>query len=123
GASRAWHAPPSLYENPWTIPDMLSMRRIGLAPVLGYLFNIALRVFALAGLTALAKYFNPCSAITKLKPTFISKVSTAVQLILVAASLIALVFNYAHSTYLQILPLAAQLHQLTVTIIMLRMLV
>lgn len=36
-ANRAWQAPPSLYENPWTIPDMLSMRRIGLAPVWGYL--------------------------------------------------------------------------------------
>lgn len=46
------------YENPWTIPNMLSMTRIGLAPVLGYLiieedFNIALGVFALAGLTDL----------------------------------------------------------------------
>ncbi|XP_043727141.1 cardiolipin synthase (CMP-forming)-like [Cervus elaphus] len=48
----------NLYENPWTIPNMLSMTRIGLAPVLGYLiieedFNIALGVFALAGLTDL----------------------------------------------------------------------
>ncbi|XP_073860916.1 cardiolipin synthase (CMP-forming) isoform X4 [Macaca fascicularis] len=79
---------PSLYENPWTIPNMLSMTRIGLAPVLGYLiieedFNIALGVFALAGLTDL--------------------VNTAVQLILVAASLAAPVFNYADSIYLQIL--------------------
>ncbi|XP_070103527.1 cardiolipin synthase (CMP-forming) isoform X6 [Equus caballus] len=78
----------SLYENPWTIPNMLSMTRIGLAPVLGYLiieedFNIALGVFALAGLTDL--------------------VNTAVQLILVAASLAAPVFNYADSIYLQIL--------------------
>ncbi|ELV13415.1 Cardiolipin synthase [Tupaia chinensis] len=78
----------SLYENPWTIPNMLSMTRIGLAPVLGYLiieedFNIALGVFALAGLTDL--------------------VNTAVQLILVAASLAAPVFNYADSIYLQML--------------------
>ncbi|XP_054111184.1 cardiolipin synthase (CMP-forming) isoform X2 [Callithrix jacchus] len=163
---------PSLYENPWTIPNMLSMTRIGLAPVLGYLiieedFNIALGVFALAGLTdlarahcchlsslqpsppgskefsasasratgitvpltymiisrdvmliaavfyvryrtlptprTLAKYFNPCYATARLKPTFISKVNTAVQLILVAASLAAPVFNYADSIYLQIL--------------------
>nr|KAF6358517.1 hypothetical protein mPipKuh1_010339 [Pipistrellus kuhlii] len=48
----------NLYENPWTIPNMLSMTRIGLAPVLGYLiieedFNVALGVFALAGLTDL----------------------------------------------------------------------
>uniref|UniRef100_A0ABI7XAN5 cardiolipin synthase (CMP-forming) n=1 Tax=Felis catus TaxID=9685 RepID=A0ABI7XAN5_FELCA len=52
----------SLYENPWTIPNMLSMTRIGLAPVLGYLiieedFNIALGVFALAGLTDLLDGF------------------------------------------------------------------
>ncbi|XP_020022434.1 cardiolipin synthase (CMP-forming) isoform X2 [Castor canadensis] len=144
----------SPYENPWTIPNMLSMTRIGLAPVLGYLiieedFNVALGVFALAGLTdlldgfiarnwanqksalgsaldpladkilisilyisltyadlipvpltymiisrdvmliaavfyvryrtlptprTLAKYFNPCYATARLKPTFISKV-------------------------------------------------
>ncbi|XP_037350802.1 cardiolipin synthase (CMP-forming) isoform X1 [Talpa occidentalis] len=174
---------PSLYENPWTIPNMLSMTRIGLAPVLGYLiieedFNIALGVFALAGLTdlldgfiarnwanqksalgsaldpladkilisilyisltyadlipvpltymiisrdvmliaavfyvryrtlptprTLSKYFNPCYATARLKPTFISKVNTAVQLILVAASLAAPVFNYADSIYLQML--------------------
>ncbi|XP_053429997.1 cardiolipin synthase (CMP-forming) [Nycticebus coucang] len=173
----------SLYENPWTIPNMLSLTRIGLAPVLGYLiieedFNIALGVFALAGLTdlldgfiarnwanqksalgsaldpladkilisilyvsltyadlipvpltymiisrdvmliaavfyvryrtlptprTLAKYFNPCYATARLKPTFISKVNTAVQLILVAASLAAPVFNYADSIYLQML--------------------
>ncbi|XP_008821057.1 cardiolipin synthase (CMP-forming) isoform X1 [Nannospalax galili] len=173
----------SLYENPWTIPNMLSMTRIGLAPVLGYLileedFNVALGVFALAGLTdlldgfiarnwanqksalgsaldpladkilisilyvsltyadlipvpltymiisrdvmliaavfyvryrtlptprTLSKYFNPCYATARLKPTLISKVNTAVQLILVAASLAAPVFNYADSIYLQIL--------------------
>ncbi|MBZ3886158.1 Cardiolipin synthase (CMP-forming) [Sciurus carolinensis] len=173
----------SPYENPWTIPNMLSMTRIGLAPVLGYLiieedFNVALGVFALAGLTdlldgfiarnwanqksalgsaldpladkilisvlyvsltyadlipvpltymiisrdvmliaavfyvryrtlptprTLAKYFNPCYATARLKPTFISKVNTAVQLILVAASLAAPVFNYADSIYLQML--------------------
>ncbi|EDL28363.1 mCG19481, isoform CRA_a, partial [Mus musculus] len=49
----------SSYENPWTIPNLLSMTRIGLAPVLGYLileedFNVALGVFALAGLTDLS---------------------------------------------------------------------
>ncbi|XP_059561573.1 cardiolipin synthase (CMP-forming) isoform X4 [Myotis daubentonii] len=82
----------SMYENPWTIPNMLSMTRIGLAPVLGYLiieedFNVALGVFALAGLTDL--------------------VNTAVQLILVAASLGAPVFNYAHGFYLPILCLLA----------------
>ncbi|KAF7239847.1 Cardiolipin synthase (CMP-forming) [Varanus komodoensis] len=50
------------YENPWTIPNLLSMARIGLAPVLGYLiveedFNIALGVFTLAGITDLLDGF------------------------------------------------------------------
>ncbi|XP_077169332.1 cardiolipin synthase (CMP-forming) [Paroedura picta] len=172
-----------LYENPWTVPNLLSMARIGLAPVLGYLiveedFNIALGVFALAGITdlldgfiartwvnqksvlgsaldpladkvlisvlyisltyanlipvpltsmivvrdialiaavfyvryrtlppprTLSRYFNPCYATAQLKPTFISKVNTVVQLILVAASLAAPVFNYVDSVYLQTL--------------------
>ncbi|XP_015272974.1 PREDICTED: cardiolipin synthase (CMP-forming) isoform X2 [Gekko japonicus] len=172
-----------LYENPWTVPNLLSMARIGLAPVLGYLiveedFNIALGVFALAGITdlldgfiarnwvsqksvlgsaldpladkvlisvlyismtyanlipvpltsmivvrdialiaavfyvryrtlppprTLSRYFNPCYATAQLKPTFISKMNTVVQLILVAASLAAPVFNYVDSVYLQTL--------------------
>ncbi|XP_025966312.2 cardiolipin synthase (CMP-forming) [Dromaius novaehollandiae] len=174
---------PELYENPWTIPNILSMARMGLAPVLGYLiaeenFNVALGVFVLAGVTdlldgfiarnwanqksalgsaldpladkilisvlyvsltcahlipvsltsmiilrdvaliatffyvryrtlspprTLSRYFNPCYATAHLKPTFISKVNTAVQLILVAASLAAPVFNYVDSIYLQTL--------------------
>ncbi|XP_051702153.1 cardiolipin synthase (CMP-forming) isoform X7 [Oryctolagus cuniculus] len=150
----------SLYENPWTIPNMLSMTRIGLAPVLGYLiieedFNIALGVFALAGLTDLLDGFiarnwaNQKSALgSALDPladkilisilyisltyadlipvpltyliisrdvmliaavfyvryrTLPTPVNTAVQLILVAASLAAPVFNYADSIYLQML--------------------
>ncbi|XP_059684535.1 cardiolipin synthase (CMP-forming) isoform X2 [Gavia stellata] len=172
-----------LYENPWTIPNILSMARMGLAPVLGYLiveenFNVALGVFVLAGVTdlldgfiarnwanqksalgsaldpladkilisvlyvsltcanlipvsltsmiilrdvaliaavfyvryktlspprTLSRYFNPCYATAQLKPTFISKMNTAVQLILVAASLAAPVFNYVDSIYLQTL--------------------
>ncbi|KAM6433060.1 DNA helicase MCM8 isoform 2-T2 [Rhynochetos jubatus] len=172
-----------LYENPWTIPNILSMARMGLAPVLGYLiveenFNVALGVFVLAGITdlldgfiarnwanqksalgsaldpladkilisvlyvsltcanlipasltsmiilrdvaliaavfyvryktlspprTLSRYFNPCYATAQLKPTFISKMNTAVQLILVAASLAAPVFNYVDSVYLQTL--------------------
>ncbi|XP_068009113.1 cardiolipin synthase (CMP-forming) [Melanerpes formicivorus] len=172
-----------LYENPWTIPNILSMARMGLAPVLGYLiveenFNIALGVFVLAGVTdlldgfiarnwanqksalgsaldpladkilisvlyvsltcanlipvpltsmillrdaaliaavfyvryktlspprTLSRYFNPCYATAQLKPTFISKMNTAVQLMLVAASLAAPVFNYVDSIYLQTL--------------------
>ncbi|XP_053140783.1 cardiolipin synthase (CMP-forming) [Hemicordylus capensis] len=184
GAGRANRRGDSeLYENPWTIPNLLSMARIGLAPVLGYLiveedFNIALGVFALAGITdlldgfiarnwvnqksalgsaldpladkilisvlyisltcanlipvpltsiiilrdialiaavfhvryktlppprTLSRYFNPCYATAQLKPTFISKVNTVVQLILVAASLAAPVFNYVDSVYLQTL--------------------
>ncbi|XP_012659636.1 cardiolipin synthase (CMP-forming) isoform X2 [Otolemur garnettii] len=150
----------SLYENPWTIPNMLSLTRIGLAPVLGYLiieedFNIALGVFALAGLTDLLDGFiarnwaNQKSALgSALDPladkilisilyvsltyadlipvpltymiisrdvmliaavfyvryrTLPTPVNTAVQLILVAASLAAPVFNYADSIYLQML--------------------
>ncbi|XP_068259107.1 cardiolipin synthase (CMP-forming) [Nyctibius grandis] len=172
-----------LYENPWTIPNILSMARMGLAPVLGYLiveenFDVALGVFVLAGITdlldgfiarkwanqksalgsaldpladkilisvlyvsltcanlipvsltsmiilrdvaliaavfyvryktlspprTLSRYFNPCYATAQLKPTFISKMNTAVQLILVAASLAAPVFNYVDSIYLQTL--------------------
>ncbi|XP_030346650.1 cardiolipin synthase (CMP-forming) [Strigops habroptila] len=172
-----------LYENPWTIPNILSMARMGLAPVLGYLiveenFSVALGVFVLAGVTdlldgfiarnwanqksalgsaldpladkilisvlyisltctnlipvpltsmiilrdvaliaavfyvryktlspprTLSRYFNPCYATAQLKPTFISKMNTAVQLILVAASLAAPVFNYVDSIYLQTL--------------------
>ncbi|XP_077138764.1 cardiolipin synthase (CMP-forming) [Ranitomeya variabilis] len=174
---------PDLYENPWTIPNLLSMTRIGLSPVLGYLivaenFNFALGIFVLAGITdlldgyiarnwanqksalgsaldpladkilisvlyvcltyanlipvpltvmiilrdialigavfyvryktlppprTLGRYFNPCYATAQLEPTFISKMNTAVQLILVAASLAAPVFNYVDSVYLQAL--------------------
>ncbi|XP_030052170.1 cardiolipin synthase (CMP-forming) [Microcaecilia unicolor] len=172
-----------LYENPWTIPNLLCMARIGLSPILGYLiveedFAVALGVFALAGLTdlldgyiarnwanqksvlgsaldpladkilisvlyvcltytdlipvlltsmiilrdialigavfyvryktlppprTLSKYFNPCYATAQLKPTLISKMNTAIQLILVAASLAAPVFNYVDSVYLEVL--------------------
>ncbi|XP_071996602.1 cardiolipin synthase (CMP-forming) [Engystomops pustulosus] len=174
---------PDLYENPWTIPNLLSMTRIGLSPVLGYLvvgkdFNLALGIFVLAGITdlldgyiarnwanqksalgsaldpladkilisvlyvcltyanlipvpltvmiilrdiiligavfyvryktlapprTLNRYFNPCYATAQLEPTFISKMNTAVQLILVAASLAAPVFDYVDSVYLQAL--------------------
>lgn len=50
-----------------------------------------------------SKYFNPCYTTARLKPTFITKVSTEVQLILMAAFLAAPVFSYADSIYLQIL--------------------
>uniref|UniRef100_H3B9E5 Cardiolipin synthase (CMP-forming) n=1 Tax=Latimeria chalumnae TaxID=7897 RepID=H3B9E5_LATCH len=171
------------YENPWTVPNILCMVRIGLSPVLGYLvvekeFDVALGLFVLAGITdlldgyiarnwahqksvlgsaldpladkilisvlyvcltcvnlipvpltamilsrdialiaavfyvryrtvppprTLSKYFNPCYATAQLKPTFISKVNTAVQLVLVAASLAAPVFHYVDSVFLQAL--------------------
>ncbi|XP_028599974.2 cardiolipin synthase (CMP-forming)-like [Podarcis muralis] len=45
------------------------------------------------------RYFNPCYATAQLKPTFISKMNTVVQLILVAASLAAPVFNYVDSIF------------------------
>ncbi|GCB62594.1 cardiolipin synthase (CMP-forming) [Scyliorhinus torazame] len=184
GEERATAAgPPELYENPWTIPNLLCMARIGLSPYLGYLiveeeFNLALGLFTLAGITdlldgyiarnwanqksalgsaldpladkilisilyvsltcaelipapltamvllrdvtliaagfyiryrtvppprTLSKYFNPCYATAQLKPTFISKVNTAVQLVLVAASLAAPVFQYVDSVFLHAL--------------------
>uniref|UniRef100_UPI00398EF8C6 cardiolipin synthase (CMP-forming) isoform X2 n=1 Tax=Pristiophorus japonicus TaxID=55135 RepID=UPI00398EF8C6 len=56
--SRAAARSPELYENPWTIPNLLCMARIGLSPYLGYLiveeeFNLALGLFTLAGITDL----------------------------------------------------------------------
>ncbi|XP_023695017.2 cardiolipin synthase (CMP-forming) [Paramormyrops kingsleyae] len=51
----------------------------------------------------LSKFFNPCYATAQLKPTSISKVNTAIQLILVAASLAAPVFQYTDSVFLQTL--------------------
>ncbi|KAM9466674.1 cardiolipin synthase (CMP-forming) [Clarias gariepinus] len=64
-SSSSSSAPPSnevqfreLYENPWTIPNILCMARIVLSPVLGYLimeqyFHVSLGLFALAGATDL----------------------------------------------------------------------
>uniref|UniRef100_A0A3Q1K238 Cardiolipin synthase (CMP-forming) n=1 Tax=Anabas testudineus TaxID=64144 RepID=A0A3Q1K238_ANATE len=171
------------YENPWTIPNLLCMCRILLAPFLGYLiiqqnFDVSLALFTLAGatdlldgyiarrwptqksalgsaldpladkilisvlyvsltyaelipapLTALvilrdigliaavfwvryktvpppvtfSKFFNPCYTTAQLKPTLFSKVNTAIQLLLVAASLAAPVFQYTDSVLLQCL--------------------
>ncbi|KAJ8341753.1 hypothetical protein SKAU_G00340440 [Synaphobranchus kaupii] len=51
----------------------------------------------------LSKFFNPCYATAQLKPTLISKVNTAVQLVLVAASLASPVFHYTDSMFLQAL--------------------
>ncbi|XP_072121637.1 cardiolipin synthase (CMP-forming) isoform X1 [Mobula birostris] len=194
-AAAAAAGSPELYENPWTIPNLLCMARIGLSPYLGYLiveeeFNLALGLFTLAGITdlldgyiarnwanqksalgsaldpladkilisilyisltyaelipgpsgshklieskapltvmvllrdvilvaagfyiryrtvptprTLSKYFNPCYATAQLKPTFISKVNTAVQLVLVAASLAAPVFQFVDSMFLHTL--------------------
>uniref|UniRef100_A0A803T9M3 cardiolipin synthase (CMP-forming) n=1 Tax=Anolis carolinensis TaxID=28377 RepID=A0A803T9M3_ANOCA len=151
---------PELYENPWTIPNLLSMARIGLSPVLGYLiveenFNIALGVFALAGVTdlldgfiarnwanqksALGSALDPLADKILISILYISltyanlipvpltsmiilrdialiaavfyvryrtlppPVNTVTQLVLVAASLAAPVFNYMDSVYLQTL--------------------
>uniref|UniRef100_UPI003AAAFC3D cardiolipin synthase (CMP-forming) n=1 Tax=Centroberyx gerrardi TaxID=166262 RepID=UPI003AAAFC3D len=172
-----------LYENPWTIPNLLCVCRIVLAPFLGHLiiqqhFHLSLALFALAGATdlldgyiartwpnqksalgsaldpladkilisilyvsltyaqlipapltalvicrdigliaavfwvryktvpppvTLSKFFNPCYTTAQLKPTLFSKVNTAIQLLLVAASLAAPVFQYTDSVLLQCL--------------------
>ncbi|KAK0130973.1 Cardiolipin synthase (CMP-forming) [Merluccius polli] len=49
----------------------------------------------------LSKFFNPCYTTAQLTPTFFSKVNTAIQLFLVAASLAAPVFKYTDSPLLQ----------------------
>ncbi|XP_061913816.1 cardiolipin synthase (CMP-forming) [Entelurus aequoreus] len=172
-----------LYENPWTIPNLLCVCRIVLAPFLGNLiiqqhFHLSLALFTLAGATdlldgyiartwptqksalgsaldpladkilisflyvsltyaeiipalltalvvfrdigliaavfwvryktvpppvTLSKFFNPCYTTAQLKPTLFSKVNTAIQLLLVAASLAAPVFQYTDSVALQCL--------------------
>nr|XP_046258183.1 cardiolipin synthase (CMP-forming) [Scatophagus argus] len=51
----------------------------------------------------LTKFFNPCYTTAQLKPTLFSKVNTAIQLLLVAASLAAPVFQYTDSVLLQCL--------------------
>uniref|UniRef100_A0A3P9LP34 Cardiolipin synthase (CMP-forming) n=1 Tax=Oryzias latipes TaxID=8090 RepID=A0A3P9LP34_ORYLA len=172
-----------LYENPWTIPNLLCVCRILLAPFLGHLvvqqrFDLSLALFVLAGATdlldgyiarrwptqksalgsaldpladkilisilyvsltyaelipapltalvifrdvgliaavfwvryktvpppvTLSKFFNPCYTTAQLKPTLFSKVNTAIQLCLVAASLAAPVFHFTDSVLLQCL--------------------
>ncbi|XP_017294812.1 cardiolipin synthase (CMP-forming) [Kryptolebias marmoratus] len=172
-----------LYENPWTIPNLLCVCRILLAPYLGHLiiqqhFDLSLFLFTVAGATdlldgfiartwpnqksalgsaldpladkilisilyisltyaelipapltalvifrdigliaavfwvryktvpppvTLSKFFNPCYTTAQLKPTFFSKVNTAIQLCLVAASLAAPVFQFTDSLLLQCL--------------------
>ncbi|CAM9279008.1 unnamed protein product [Lampetra planeri] len=172
-----------LYENPWTVPNLLCVCRILLAPFLGHLiiqqhFHLSLVLFALAGATdlldgyiartwpnqksalgsaldpladkilisilyvsltyaelipapltalvifrdigliaavfwvryktvpppvTLSKFFNPCYTTAQLKPTLFSKVNTAIQLVLVAASLAAPVFQFTDSGLLQCL--------------------
>ncbi|XP_068597435.1 cardiolipin synthase (CMP-forming) isoform X2 [Brachionichthys hirsutus] len=49
----------------------------------------------------LSKFFNPCYTTAQLKPTLISKVNTAIQLFLVAASLASPVLQYTDSVLLQ----------------------
>ncbi|KAA0711642.1 Cardiolipin synthase (CMP-forming) [Triplophysa tibetana] len=49
----------------------------------------------------LSKFFNPCYRTARLRPTLISKINTAVQLFLVAASLSAPVFHFTDSVLLQ----------------------
>ncbi|XP_078129001.1 cardiolipin synthase (CMP-forming) [Sander vitreus] len=49
----------------------------------------------------LSKFFNPCYTTAQLKPTLFSKVNTAIQLLLVASSLAAPVFQYTDHILLQ----------------------
>ncbi|XP_029962352.1 LOW QUALITY PROTEIN: DNA helicase MCM8 [Salarias fasciatus] len=49
----------------------------------------------------LSKFFNPCYTTAQLQPTLFSKVNTAIQLCLVAASLAAPVFHFTDSVLLQ----------------------
>ncbi|XP_034407991.1 cardiolipin synthase (CMP-forming) [Cyclopterus lumpus] len=51
----------------------------------------------------LSKFFNPCYTTAQLKPTLFSKVNTAIQLLLVASSLAAPVFQYTDCVALQCL--------------------
>ncbi|XP_053731882.1 cardiolipin synthase (CMP-forming) [Synchiropus splendidus] len=172
-----------LHENPWTIPNLLCVSRIILAPFLGHLiiqqhFHLSLALFTLAGATdlldgfiartwptqksalgsaldpladkilisvlyvsltyaelipapltalvifrdvgliaavfwvryktvpppvTLSKFFNPCYTTAQLKPTLFSKINTAIQLVLVAASLAAPVFHFTDCILLQCL--------------------
>lgn len=53
------------YENPWTIPNLLCVCRIVLAPVLAHLiiqqhFHLSLALFMLAGATDLVIHTNGC---------------------------------------------------------------
>uniref|UniRef100_A0A8D0HH03 cardiolipin synthase (CMP-forming) n=1 Tax=Sphenodon punctatus TaxID=8508 RepID=A0A8D0HH03_SPHPU len=81
---------------PVSLTSMIVLRDIVLIVAVFYV-----RYKTLSPPRTLLRYFNPCYATAQLKPTFISKMNTAIQLILVAASLAAPVFNYVDSVYLQ----------------------
>ncbi|PSN53475.1 hypothetical protein C0J52_09336 [Blattella germanica] len=89
-------------ENVLTIPNLLCISRIAISPVLGYLiiqsdFHLALGIFVFAGISdlrTLSRYFDVTHATAQLSPTAISKWNTGVQLLLVATTLAAPVFNY-----------------------------
>uniref|UniRef100_A0A8C9LGS0 Cardiolipin synthase 1 n=1 Tax=Pavo cristatus TaxID=9049 RepID=A0A8C9LGS0_PAVCR len=81
-----------------SLTSMIILRDVALIAAVFYV-----RYKTLSPPRTLSRYFNPCYATAQLKPTFISKMNTAVQLILVAASLAAPVFNYVDSVYLQTL--------------------
>ncbi|XP_054674907.1 cardiolipin synthase (CMP-forming)-like isoform X4 [Grus americana] len=83
---------------PVSLTSMIILRDVVLIAAVFYV-----RYKTLSPPRTLSRYFNPCYATAQLKPTFISKMNTAVQLILVAASLAAPVFNYVDSIYLQTL--------------------
>ncbi|XP_074782565.1 cardiolipin synthase (CMP-forming) isoform X3 [Athene noctua] len=83
---------------PVSLTSMIILRDVALIAAVFYV-----RYKTLSPPRTLSRYFNPCYATAQLKPTFISKMNTAVQLVLVAASLAAPVFNYVDSIYLQTL--------------------
>ncbi|XP_063184402.1 cardiolipin synthase (CMP-forming) isoform X2 [Chroicocephalus ridibundus] len=83
---------------PVSLTSMIILRDVALIAAVFYV-----RYKTLSPPRTLSRYFNPCYATAQLKPTFISKMNTAVQLMLVAASLAAPVFNYVDSVYLQTL--------------------
>ncbi|KAJ4448185.1 hypothetical protein ANN_10198 [Periplaneta americana] len=98
-------------ENVLTIPNLLCISRIVISPFLGYLilqsnFHMALGVFVFAGISdlrTLSRYFDVTHATAQLSPTAISKWNTGMQLLLVATTLAAPVFDYVDHPVLHVM--------------------
>ncbi|XP_047506965.1 probable cardiolipin synthase (CMP-forming) isoform X2 [Pieris napi] len=98
-------------ENVFTIPNILCFTRIAMSPYLGYVimqddYHLALGLLTFAGITdlrTLSRYFDVTHATAQLAPTFISKVNTAIQLLLVGTTLASPVFGYVDHPALQAL--------------------